>query len=475
MENLCFIRVSYSGDFELPILRWNFGVRSDLGEDSAVTAHRVIHGDCTEVLRALEREGSLVDAVCTDPPYHLASIVARFGGSDAAPAQVGATGAYQRASSGFMGEEWDGGDIAFQVETWRRVYAVMKPGAYLVAFAATKGYHRMACAIEDAGFEIRDMLAWLYATGFPKSHKVDGEHDGVGTALKPAIEPIVFAQKPISETSIARNVARWGVGGINIDLSRIPIDGTEKFDGGGQSRNGINVGTHQDGWRRPWMEDAEAIAAHRDRLQANVEKARQLGRFPANVLHDGSDEVLEAFAAFGEKGALAPVGERGADKFRQVYGAFKGNEDNGATFRGDRGTAARFFFSSKATQGERIFECRLCGAHTIGKPGCGHETAKLADGKPAIRTHPTVKPISLMRWLIELTCPPGGLVLDPFAGTGTTAAAARLAGMPSLSIESKWDHVRDIAVRLGLDISEITNATVAALPVDHGKQRDMFL
>lgn len=434
-----------------------------------MTDHRVIHGDCTQALRTLERGGLMVDGVCTDPPYHLASIVARFGGSDAAPAQIGATGVYSRASSGFMGEEWDGGDIAFQVDTWRRVYSVMKPGAYLVAFAATKGYHRMACAIEDAGFEIRDMLAWLYGTGFPKSHKVGGDQTGLGTALKPAIEPIVLAQKPISESSIEANVKRWGVGALNIDLARIAINERERFDGGGQSRNGVNVETHQDGWRRPWMEDAEAVAAHRDRLQAGVEKARQLGRFPANVLHDGSEQVLEAFAAYGERGASAPASgplHSGRNSSIAMAGHFNGMGDRAPAFHGDTGTAARFFYSSKATQGERIFQCRECGTHTIGKPGCGHD---------AFRTHPTVKPISLMRWLIELICPPGGLVLDPFAGTGTTAAAAQLIGMPSLSIEFKWDHVRDIAVRLRLDLSEITNATVAALPVNHGQQRDMFL
>ena len=186
--------------------------------------HRVIHGDCTVVLRSLARLGTYVDAVVTDPPYHLASIVSRLGQPDAAPIQSGVTGVYARSSTGFMGQQWDGGDIAFRPETWRRVFDVMKPGAHLVAFSATKGYHRMACAIEDAGFEIRDMLAWLYGTGFPKSHNLDGDHDGWGTALKPAIEPIVFAQKPVSECSIAANVARWGVGAINIDACRIHTD-----------------------------------------------------------------------------------------------------------------------------------------------------------------------------------------------------------------------------------------------------------
>lgn len=235
---------------------------------------RVIHGDCTVVLRNLARAGILVDAVCTDPPYHLASIVARLGQPDSAPIQSGATGVYARSSQGFMGQQWDGGDVAFRPDTWRRVFDLMKPGAHLVAFAATKGYHRMACAIEDAGFEIRDMLSWLYGTGFPKSHNLDGDHEGKGTALKPAVEPIVFAQKPLSEASVAANVARWGVGAINIDACRIHAD---------VNKSGA------------WKQDAEFTGEMKP------------GRWPANVLHDGSEEVLEAFAAYGERGAAAPV------------------------------------------------------------------------------------------------------------------------------------------------------------------------
>ncbi len=372
------------------LARENCGV-TDLLPDLqlAPDAHRVIHGDCTAVLRDLARQGVLVDAVVTDPPYHLASIVARLGQPDSAPIQSGVTGVYARSSQGFMGQQWDGGDIAFRASTWRRVFDVMKPGAHLVAFAATKGYHRMACAIEDAGFEIRDMLAWLYGTGFPKSHNLDGAWDGWGSALKPAIEPIVFAQKPLSEDSIAANVALWGVGAINVDAGRIHADDAQggsytvkRFAPGAEvNRNGA--------WKQDQVFEGET----------------KPGRWPANVLHDGSDEVLEAFAAYGERGAVAPVHTRGADKFRSTYGAFKGNVDEaGSTFRGDSGSAARFFYSSKATQGERIFECRECGAHTVGRPPCGHED---------MRTHPTVKPPSLMRWLIELTCPPGGMVPRP--------------------------------------------------------------
>jgi site-specific DNA-methyltransferase (adenine-specific) len=415
------------------------------------TSSAVMHGDCTVLLRQAARDGLLVDAVVTDPPYHLASIVSRLGAADAAPIQSGATGAYKRASQGFMGQRWDGGDVAFRADTWRRIFDVMKPGSHLIAFAATKGYHRMTCAIEDAGFEIRDMVPWIYATGFPKSHNLDGDWEGWGSALKPAIEPVVLAQKPISESSIAANVARWGVGALNIDACRIHGDdaqgGTYKV-----KRFAPGADVNKSG---AWKQDAEFVGEMKP------------GRWPANLCHDGSEEVLTAFAAYGERGAAAPVHLRNADKHRNIYrGSFKGNVDEGgSTFHADSGTAARFFYSSKATQGERIFECRTCGAHTVGKPDCGHED---------LRTHPTVKPISLMRWYVEMVTPPGGLVLDPFAGTGTTAAAAREAGVQSLSIEADENHVRDIGVRLGVDAKDLLTAKVQARPVDHGAQGDMF-
>ncbi len=423
-------------------------------------SHRVIHGDCTTVLRDLARAGVLVDAVAADPPYHLASIVARLGSADAAPIQSGVTGVYARSSTGFMGQQWDGGDVAFRPDTWRRVFDVMKPGAHLVAFAATKGYHRMACAIEDAGFEIRDMLAWLYGTGFPKSHNLDGDWDGWGTALKPAIEPIVFAQKPISEDSIATNVARWGVGAINVDASRVPTEEELKAGAG-------KLWSHyRDNSGEKYSPNQRGTLSEFRRLPQNV-PPNPKGRWPANVIHDGSEEVLAAFAEFGERGAIAPVTARQPDAGRNVYGGFSGGsaDPDASTFQGDSGTAARFFYSSKATQGERIFECRECGAHSVGKPECGHDD---------LRTHPTVKPPSLMQWLVELICPPGGLVLDPFAGTGTTAVAARAAGMQSLSIEADENHVRDIGVRLGIPVDDLINATVASFPVDHGAQHEMF-
>ncbi len=424
-------------------------------------------GDCLEVMPRLAAAGVRVDAVVTDAPYHLASIVARLGSPDAAPIQSGVTGVYARSSSGFMGQTWDGGDIAFRAETWRAAYELMRPGAQLICFGGTRTFARMQVAIEDAGFEIRDsildmvatdtlfqnfaqslneaqldafaklldsgsaagdLLAWVYGTGFPKSHNLDGEWEGWGTALKPAWEPIVLARKPLLG-SVQENMDIFGTGAINIDGCRVPI-GDEVFDGGGQSRNGVNVDTHHDGWTRPWMRDADAVAAHRDRLQANVDKARQLGRWPANVVHDGSEDVISAFPE--SAGAQGDV--RGHSTERQspngVFGKFGPAVDREA--RRDSGSAARFFYSAKATKADRA------GSH-----------------------HPTVKPVSLMQWLVRMVCPPGGLVLDPFAGSGTTGAAAIAEGRQALLIEREPEYQADIRRRFDLEGGE----QVAARPV----------
>ena len=235
---------------------------------------RVLAGDCFEILKTLAANS--IDAVVTDPPYHLTSIVDRFGGKNAAPAQYGTDGAFARVSRGFMGKQWDGGDIAQNPALWSEVLRVLKPGGHCVAFSGTRTYHRMACAIEDAGFEIRDQLAWVFGQGFPKSMDVskgidkaagaerevvgvgarhgggrdikggklhaasDGEQDdfghgvitapatdaarqweGWGTALKPAWEPICLARKPLSEKTVAANVLRWGTGAINVGACRV--------------------------------------------------------------------------------------------------------------------------------------------------------------------------------------------------------------------------------------------------------------
>ncbi len=531
---------------------------------------RIEHGDCLEVMARLHEEGVLVDSVVTDPPYHLTSIVKRFGKDDSAPAKSnGATGVYGRAAAGFMGQKWDGGDVAFRSETWRLAFELLKPGGHILVFGGTRTYHRLACAIEDAGFEIRDTICWLFGSGFPKNHNVAKkvsvcdcgenplpydhgneapEHDlrplrttdlpsaidtcdkrgqvlfeglpeqgsqkirtarpepetcgeeqpgleggsvrrtgqglrngsearspesaeericvrahsgggedagasadagrgspppepeqggqqvgepeglcnssrtlddgalsgrgrcprcgklrkefvGFGTALKPAAEFIVLARKPLDGT-VAANVLEHGTGALNIDGCRVVAEKPTGWGGkaaGGQTWNEDNCGLAKPGNARPVN-----------------------GRWPANVIHDGSAEVLEAFAVSGDgKGAAAPVTKRGSDKFRNSYGKFPGQQECGATFQGDTGTAARFFYTAKADKADRLGS-----------------------------KHPTVKPVDLMAYLCRLITPPGGLVLDPFAGSGTTAMAALREGFDAILIEKEARFVADIKRRL---------------------------
>jgi site-specific DNA-methyltransferase (adenine-specific) len=356
-----------------------------------------------------------------------------------------------------MGKEWDGGDIAFRPETWRLVYDVLKPGAHLLAFSGTRTYHRMVCAIEDAGFEIRDQFAWLYGCGFPKSHDVSKAIDkskgatrteslgksnrhgggiagngtsyelppevpeiyapatpeavawqGWGTAVKPALEPIVLARKPLDGT-VAHNVLTHGCGGLNIDGCRIDWP------------NGVPPEVGTPGWGGPAKklsvmpgQDGDTVA----RTGPN-----DLGRFPANVLHDGSPDVLAAFDNFGEKtsGKLQSHPKRAG---KSKIGTFDIRDRTGeaCNFGGDTGSASRFFYSAKADKADR------------------------ADSK-----HPTVKPTDLMRYLVRLVTPPGGTVLDPFAGTGSTLLAADQLGFNAVGIEADPTYHADAIRKLQRD------------------------
>lgn len=385
---------------------------------------RIITGDCRDSMAALDADS--IDSCVTDPPYHLTSIVKRFGAENAAPAKVGKTGAYARASRGFMGQTWDGGDVAFQPETWAAVLRVLKPGAHLVAFSGTRTYHRMACAIEDAGFEIRDQLAWCYGSGFPKSHNQPG---GWGTALKPAWEPICFARKPLQGT-VAANIAAHGTGAINIDGCRIETDEALRVGGGGLPvRHDPAVPRGKPG--KKYHPDQLGTSSEFRRLPQNV-GVNPDGRWPANILHDGSDEVLAAFP--DAPGQIAKISTNADQrKTQNVYGAMKrGNgrdgessadrryADKGSTNfaplpgarREDSGSAARFFYCAKATTEER---------------GEGNN-------------HPTVKPIDLMRWLCRLVTPVGGTVLDPFTGSGSTLIAADAEQFDAIGCELSPDY-----------------------------------
>lgn len=332
-------------------------------------------GDSRQLIRELTDNS--IDACVTDPPYALVSITRRFGKPSAAPARVGATGAYARASAGFMGQAWDTGETAFDPAFWVEIQRVLKPGAHLAAFGGTRTYHRLVCAIEDAGFEIRDQLAWVYGSGFPKSHNQAGPWEGWGTALKPAFEPIVLARKPLDGT-VEENLRRWGVGALNIDACRVAPD-----DAAGSGREG------EASAQRRYADAGGTTFA----MTPGPRGGDARGRWPANLVHDGSSEVVAAFPpAAGQLRAV--TGDEDAAQTRAIYGQFKGRRPP-APPRGDGGSVARFFYSAKASRQER-------------------------DGSE----HPTVKPIKLKRWLCRMLAPQGAVILDPFAGSGTTGVAA---------------------------------------------------
>ncbi len=418
---------------------------------------KILMGDCLEVMGHLIDEGVKVDSIVTDPPYHLTSIVKRFGGKDAAPCKSGKTGAYKRHSTGFMGKKWDGGDIAFQPDVWRLCFDLLKPGGHMLVFGGTRTYHRMACAVEDAGFEIRDQIGWLFGSGFPKSHDVSkgidraagkkGEYgepksdahagwikrgamrgnnghegyqrpwiqdaesvdknarqyipateaakqwEGWGTALKPAWEPILLARRPLIGT-VAANVLEHSTGALNID--------------------GCSVDTIE----------ARPLVTSDRRLEHNTygpglggsksEGNTTLGRWPADVIHDGSPEVLEAFAQSGDR-PTGGIDRVGGCKF------FMGGDkrETAPSFHDNSGTAARFFYCAKADKKDRLGS-----------------------------KHPTVKPVDLMAYLCRLVTPPKGLVLDPFAGSGTTAMACIRESFDCILIEKEAEYVKDIKARL---------------------------
>jgi site-specific DNA-methyltransferase (adenine-specific) len=363
----------------------------------------LIEGDCREVLR--EFADNSIDSVVTDPPYALTT--GKKGGSG--PKSVNLESPYGRAriTTGFMGKAWDNGDTAFDPAFWADVLRVLKPGGHVLSFGGTRTYHRMACAIEDAGFEIRDQIGWLYGSGFPKSSNQDGEWEGWGTALKPAWEPIVVARKPLAGT-VAGNLAEWGVGALNIDGCRVDAPEGKTSGGRGGSKGVI-------GWQPS------------SGFDINDGK----GRWPANVIHDGSDEVLDAFP--NAPGQMASTSS--SRKTQNVYGEMRrGNgrenepsadsDNDGAVGfkmkpgarRLDSGSAARFFYCAKASKKDR---------------GEGN-------------VHPTVKPTDLMRYLVRLVTPPNGTVLDPFMGSGSTGRGAVLEGFNFIGIEMSTEYM-DIA------------------------------
>lgn len=416
-------------------------------------------GDCVEVMAGMD-PGS-VDAVVTDPPYGIgfmgrswdtfepATMAERVGtrNGNGPPSDVhdgrtkgrtasafanpaGEAGAYDLTSQGrraFQGwcEEWAG-----------ECLRVLKPGGHLVSFGGTRTYHRLTAGVEDAGFEIRDQLAWLFGSGFPKSRNLGG---GFGTALKPAHEPIVLARKPLVGTA-AENVAAHGVGGLNIDGCR--IEGQAQTFGNGTSRHGGQFGGAGRGVPRgEWTPTEE-------------------GRWPANVVLD-EEAAAMLDAQTGDLAAGNHPALRSGRDDDKVYGSgwSAGTEDERRPT--DTGGASRFFYCAKTSRAERnaglgdfpAEAVRVAATPTStmqnGRTG-GKRVGDALYVPPSVsNVHPTVKPIALMRWLVRLVTPPGGLILDPFAGSGTTGIAAALEGFRFVGIEREPDYhtIADARIR----------------------------
>jgi len=437
----------------------------------------ILHcGDCLQVLATIAENS--IDALVTDPPYHLTSIVKRFGAENSAPVKVSefyqengeskGSSPYKRSSVGFMGQRWDGGDIAFDPETWRAVLRVLKPGAHACVFCIPKHVGFVQVAMQKAGFEFRDVVVWAFGSGFPKSHDVskgidraagaerevtrtakyrdirnghgrdlgDGinassragpeyidyaftspatdaarEWEGWGTALKPAVELIILARKPLSEKTVAANVLRWGTGAINIDACRIPTD-WQNERGDTWLRSG-NQAKSDDNWQGPKIKISGSTVADR---------VSNLGRWPANLCHDGSEEVVAAFPESSTAGAYRDTNTSDRSYDGNVFGKRAEPRDN--TYANETGSAARFFYTAKADADDRLGS-----------------------------KHPTVKPLDLMQWLVRLITPRRGRVLDCFAGTGTTGEAAWREGMAAVLIERESQYLDDIRRRMDLALS----------------------
>ena len=390
--------------------------------DLVIPEFKLLKGDCLETLK--EIPDSSIDSVVTDPPYHLQSIVDRFGKEGASPAQHGTDGLYKRSSKGFMGKTWDGGDIAFRTEIWKECLRVLKPGGHLVAFGGTRTIHRITCSIEDSGFEIRDQLAWLYFSGFPKNRnisldidkmrgkaetltggycygsadkirrpKLDNASQGApkhipssedtekwkdfGTALKPAMEPAALARKPLEKgLTIAQNVLKWGTGAINISKSRFRYGdpcwvGPQEI--GDPNRYKNTSGGSFNGSLSDDKRSFDPVVGH------------PLGRWPANIYQCPKPSRRET--------------EAGLDHLPTKTG-----------------------FDLNGRKPENV----------------GHLTPSCGTGRTATdirNTHPTVKPVTLLSWIINLITPPGGVILDPFLGSGSTAVAAITNGFDIIGCE----------------------------------------
>lgn len=375
----------------------------------------VINMECLIGMRMMLADNS-IDAVVTDPPYGLSkqpdmNEVLRhwLNGDD-----------YVHTGGGFMGKTWD--SFVPGPSVWKEVFRVLKPGGHLLAFFGTRTYDLGTLAIRLAGFEIRDQIDWVYGSGFPKSLDIskatdDEQWQGWGTALKPAHEPICVARKPLAGT-VAENILQFGTGGMNIDDCRTELNGDFK-----SSANG-----------RPSI---TGLSDNYDPSTANQPDTQ--GRWPANFIHDGSDEVVNLFPA--KAGAAAPVkGTEQSEVTNGIYGKF--NDRVPGQFYSDTGSAARFFYCAKASKSDRdegVMLAMVTGAEMTGREpdtdGLNSPRAGAGRTSGARNNHPTVKPTALMQWLVRLVTPPGGKVLDPFTGSGSTGKACTIEGFEFIGFE----------------------------------------
>ena len=367
-------------------------------------------GDCRDVMR--DYPADHFDSIVSDPPYGLS----------------------------FMGKGWDRGVPG--EEFWREALRVAKPGAHLLAFGGSRTFHRLTVAIEDAGWEIRDVVCWLYGSGFPKSLNVG---DGWGTALKPAWEPVIVARKPLVGT-VAANVTRYGTGAINIDGCRI---GRASEDVSGWSQTGSA---------------ASSNLAMSGGNYARDPKPDNAGRWPANVMHDGSDEVVAGFPTTGPAQASMRGDRTGVVTNFGGSDTLRGHNDAG-------GSAARFFYCSKASRTDREEGCdhlpARTGAEAVERDDdtAGLQSPRAGAGRTAdtVRNfHPTVKPTDLMRYLARLVTPPDGLLLDPFMGSGSTGKGALLEGFRFVGIDLDPDHVAIAQARCQFAVDTVDAEAAAA-------------
>ena len=399
---------------------------------------RLILGDSVDKLKKLEDNS--VDSIVTDPPYGLS----------------------------FMGKKWDY-DVPSQ-EIFEECLRVLKPGGYLLSFAGSRTYHRMAVRVEDAGFEIRDQIMWIYGSGFPKSlnigkavDKLQGneretgelkfkggnqlgiinddnwkpkdvyedngfsEWEGWGTALKPAHEPIVMARKPLSEKTVAKNVLEYGTGGINIDESRISTNDTL----GGGATNGSVLAI--DGFDRPWMHDEETMKEFSDKMKEKVEHAQTLGRFPANIILDN------------EAGRILDETTDEASRFFYCPKTSKRDRNEGL----------------EHLEGKHVgtLNANSADLENYGGSSLGASSLKGNHKQPQAKQnfHPTVKPTDLMLYLIRLVTPKGGTTLDPFMGSGSSGKAAIRGGFDFIGIEREKEYMEIAEARIQYEIDNPYN------------------